>query len=383
MTEVEHCENSPTRRSGRFLAGEALISVNPRFTHRHQSTDAPEGRAMIGLPWRRSSASGYDRGIMAASITITTGARLHFGPLSYQPHAGRHFGGVGVMIDQPGFRLRCHTADRDSVNGEQPTAGRVTAFVSQYRTACPAEHTPPPSILTIEQYLPPHSGLGSGTQLGLAVASGLATLAGEHNVDACELARRVGRGRRSAVGIHGFAHGGLIVDAGQSSGEVVGALACRLPLPTDWRVLLITPHEGSAGLAGEQEERAFESLGSMPPTLTDRLCRIVLTELLPAAHSAAFAPFAQAVGEYGRLVGEFFAPVQGGTFGHPRTDTLIARLARENIHGTGQTSWGPTVFAFVPNAATADQLVSTLTGEADVQTVAIRNTGAEVLEYTL
>ena len=317
---------------------------------------------------------------MNPSITISTGARLHFGPLSYRPEVGRHFGGVGVMIDEPGFRLSLRRAECDAVVGEQTASERVRQFLDRYRESCLQELQPPPCEIHVDQAMPSHHGLGSGTQMGLAVARGLATLSGEETVTIAELARRVGRGRRSAVGIHGFAEGGLIVDAGQRSDEQVGSLCCRLTIPDEWQVLLITPREGAAGLSGVREERAFDDLGAMPQQLTDRLCRIVLTELLPAAGEHELEHFGEALDEYGRLVGEFFAPVQGGTFGHPLTDALIAELRRLGVSGAGQTSWGPTVFAFVPDVESGQHICAALseTTAVDVVRSRPRNVGARV-----
>lgn len=325
---------------------------------------------------------------MSRSITITTGARLHFGPLSYHPEVGRHFGGVGVMIEEPSCRLTGQPADQDRVS-QSPTSGdRVREFVSRYRASRPADRQPPPCEITIERELPSHHGLGSGTQVGLAVARALALLAGEKDTPVTELARRVGRGRRSAVGIHGFANGGLIVDAGQAgppeaeiepaAADQIGALACRLAMPADWTVLLITPRTAETGLSGTGEERAFAQLGSMSQSLTDRLCRLVLTELLPSVQLAAFDAFSRTVSEYGRLVGEFFAPVQGGIFGHPRTDALIEHLRQQGVTGTGQTSWGPTVFAFLPDEPTTDRLMRTLPSTVDICRTKLRNSGATI-----
>lgn len=280
------------------------------------------------------------------------------------------------MIEQPGFRLQLQHADRDLVHPEGPTADRVRQFMTRHRQSTSQAGTP--CRVTIQRDVPAHNGLGSGTQLGLAVASGLTALAGRQDENLVQLARHVGRGERSAVGIHGFAHGGLIVDAGHCADDDIGALACRLPLPPDWRILLITPRDSRAGLSGTGEERAFGRLGSMPLSLTDRLCRLVVTELLPAVQSACFAEFSRAVNEYGRLVGEFFAPVQGGVFGHPQTDALLERLTAQGIDGAGQTSWGPTVFAFVPDADRGRHVAVLLAGDADVQLVAPRNRGADI-----
>ncbi len=322
---------------------------------------------------------------MTRTVTVTTGARLHFGPLSYRPATGRHFGGVGLMVERPGFKIAFKASDSDDVVGRAAVADRIRQFVARIREQSGVGRQTPMCRIELSQIIPAHSGLGSGTQLGLAVARGLAELGGESDVPAETLAARTGRGLRSAVGLHGFATGGLIVDAGKHAGDEVGALACRLPFPADWRVLLLTPERGRTGLSGCHEEQAFERLGPMPPALTDHLCRLVLRELLPAVGAANFEAFCEAVFAYGRHVGGFFAPVQGGTFGDTRTDELVGRLTRLGVRGVGQTSWGPTLFAFVPTVSRGQELAARLHRElngndqlSNIQLVAPLNRGATV-----
>ena len=91
---------------------------------------------------------------------------------------------------------------------------------------------------------PDHTGLGVGTQLGLAIAAGLRRFLQLPELSIEALASSVGRGKRSAVGTYGFQHGGLIVDAGKdaraiNSASWRGAWRCR---PT-WRFVLVRPHE--------------------------------------------------------------------------------------------------------------------------------------------
>ncbi len=323
---------------------------------------------------------------MYRHVTVTTGARLHFGPLSYRPQSGRHFGGVGLMIDQPGVRLTLSQHEADRVTGEPEGVERVRHFLAKIREQ-QLHEVPSGCHIDVESTVPSHSGLGSGTQLGLAVARGIAELDGETDVPLSTLAARVGRGRRSAVGVYGFKSGGLIVDAGQRTGDEMGALACRLAVPDEWRVLLITPPISTDGLSGEQEEQAFAQLGSMPMSLTNDLSHLVLSELLPAVIASDFEAFSHTVYEYGLRVGQFFSHVQGGTFGSPATDTLVEQIRQCGISGVGQTSWGPTLFAFAADQLQAETMAEQLRN--DVRTsgarlvmriVAPHNRGATVNE---
>jgi len=118
----------------------------------------------------------------------------------------------------------------------------------------------------------------------------------------------------------------------------------------------------AVGLAGGREEAAFDRLPPMPPETTGRLCALALTAILPAVREAEFTPFAEALFEYGKTVGEFFAPVQGGGFASAEMGALVARLRRAGCAGIAQSSWGPTLAVVTPEEATARQLKDDLTG---------------------
>jgi beta-RFAP synthase len=227
--------------------------------------------------------------------------------------------------------------------------------------------------MEIEQTIPRHAGLGSGTQLGMAVSSALATLEGDEQADAATLALRVSRGERSAVGVHGFGQGGLIVESGQRQPGTLGTLAARAEFPAAWRVVLVTP-DSESGLSGSAERDAFAHLAPMPEATTDRLCRIALTELLPAVIEADVAACGSAIYEYGKTVGTYFAPAQGGTFADPQMSALVGKLRRQGIHGVGQSSWGPTIFILCGTQVEADSLVSDLNQPGDLGNCTIRIT---------
>jgi beta-RFAP synthase len=291
---------------------------------------------------------------MMNEVKIRTGSRLHFGLLSHGQTDRREFGGVGVMIDQPGFAVRIARADADHLEcGAWQT--RIATLTARLREAFACG----PVRIEISGSPPPHAGLGSGTQLGMALAQGLSLLAGETNVPATELARRAGRGARSALGLYGFEQGGLLVEAGRASAVRISPLVARTSFPAEWRFLLVRPR-GGAGLSGAEEVGGFARLPPMPLATTERLCRIALTELLPAVIERDFTAAANSIGEFGRLVGESFAPVQGGVFADPQMRTLAPLLERRGWRGCGQSSWGPTLFVLCPGSAAATELSAEL-----------------------
>ncbi|HSG72110.1 MAG TPA: hypothetical protein VLA12_16950, partial [Planctomycetaceae bacterium] len=50
------------------------------------------------------------------SVTVETGSRLHFGPLTNGLSRGRLFGGIGMMIDVPRVAVKIHRAERSHVD---------------------------------------------------------------------------------------------------------------------------------------------------------------------------------------------------------------------------------------------------------------------------
>jgi len=277
---------------------------------------------------------------------------------------GRRFGGVGMMIERPGLRVQVRAAASWSATG--PLAERALRFGRRFAQWTQQEEGDcelPPRHLLIENAAPEHAGLGTGTQLGLAVARALA-VSWSLECDVTTLARRVGRGLRSALGAHGFEQGGLLVESGKNSAERLAPLVARLSFPEPWRVVLVLPagDESKSSLHGAREVEAFAQLAARPaaPDRTDILCRLVLLGLLPALVERDLDAFGEALYEFNVRVGEAFAPVQGGVYASARVAELTAFLRGEGVHGVGQSSWGPTVFAVVADDDHASRLAARL-----------------------
>jgi beta-ribofuranosylaminobenzene 5'-phosphate synthase len=321
---------------------------------------------------------------MAGPWWVTTGSRLHFGLLSlaeageFWPDAdgqpsvpSRRFGGAGLMMASPGLRLRLEEASEWAAEG--PMAERVLAFAR----ACARVQMGPPRRLVLEEALSEHVGLGSGTQLGLAVAAGLAR-SWDLERPNVELAAWVGRGQRSALGVYGFEKGGFLLEAGQGASATLAPLVARLEFPSGWKVLLV--RAGSLpGRSGDAERQALGTLRGRHQQ-TDALCRLALLGLVPALVARDYPAFGAALTDFNRRSGELFSPVQGGPYSSPRIAATIAWLQAQGVGGVGQSSWGPTVFAILPDADKADFLASKATEQfADNALVtSARNAGAEI-----
>ncbi len=330
-------------------------------------------------------------------VRVVAPSRLHFGLLRLPGKDDgpdtRRFGGVGLMIDRPGIAVVAELADEWSATG--PAAERALAFAKHFARRCqsgagfPACHTaeadrnvcPSAFMLRVERCPRQHMGLGTGTQLGLAVAAALAALL-ELELSAVDLALRMCRGERSAIGVHGFAQGGFLVDAGKTREEPIAPLAARVDFPDDWRIVLCLPKLGH-GVHGVREQEAFEQMaqraGKVEPV--HEMHALIHQGMLPALAARDAATFGEALYEYNRRAGEMFRPWQGGVYCQPRVKELIQFLRKLGFHGVGQSSWGPATYAIVPDGDASTHIKAEVRKQfADVETIECRavNRGALV-----
>ena len=272
--------------------------------------------------------------------SVRTASRLHLGLLSLPAdESARRFGGVGLMINAPGVNVRVEPAASWSARG--PLAARALSVAE--RLAASFDGDLPPRHLIIETASAEHAGLGTGTQLALAVARSLSLSWGRDD-DTPSLAARVGRGQRSALGVHGFDRGGLLVEAGKHGTQALSPLVARLEFPAAWRVLVVLP-PGSEGRHGAAEREAFARLVE-PSGASAALCRLVLMGVLPALVESDLSAFGEAVHEFNARSGELFAPVQGGIYAGTAVADAVRRLQASGAVGVGQSSWGPGAFGF-------------------------------------
>jgi beta-RFAP synthase len=262
-----------------------------------------------------------------------------------------------MMIDGPRWELQLSAAEEWNAVGEGGERGLELAGRVLDRLEVAAK--PRALRVRIHDSIPAHRGFGGGTQLGLAVAAAVRELVGLPAASALELAELSGRGVRSAVGAHGFVHGGLIWETGRLTGEALGRLARRVVVPETWRIVLLDTGAAS-GLSGEEELAAFRRLPSPATATVTELVQLAEQVIIPAAENADFAAFGDGVYRYGRLAGECFAPIQGGPYASIQIARCVDVIREQGCAGAGQSSWGPTVFAFAEGQRSAETLRETL-----------------------
>jgi len=301
-------------------------------------------------------------------VRICTGSRLHFGLLD----TVRPFGGVGVMLNTPVTEVVLSTAERFQC--PEIFEPRIAPIAERIRQLS-GEMDLPPCRVQVLRTAPAHCGLGSGTQLALAVTEGLClhqTLEVGRSTIANVLA---GRGQRSVVGTHGYWQGGIIYEAGQSEaagnslGENCNVVQQGWGLPEDWRVAVLRPLDHGFSVSGQRERDKFARLPPASKQAGNELRRLVIEEIMPAARQGQFTKFADGTRIYNELSGRLFASVQGGPYNGTAVTRVIDWLSDRGVQGHGQSSWGPGVFAWFESQEVAEECLVSLPEDCELVTL--------------
>jgi beta-RFAP synthase len=328
-------------------------------------------------------------------VTVHAPGRLHLGFLDPAASLGRRYGSLGLVIDGFETVVELSASGRDRISAETPAAqaeiDRAAAHLHALRRCSGRAQ---PLHLRLQQVLPAHAGFGSGTQLALAVGRAFAHW---HGLDlpTVTLARWLSRGLRSGVGIAGFDQGGLLLDGGPGADGTPAPLLARVALPLAWRVM-VACDPAHRGLSGAGEREAIAALPPLPQAHAADICHQVLMRVLPGAAGAEFTPFALGVDRIQQVLGEHFAPVQGGSAytsaAVGKAVRWIGEAAADGAGGDagaggaaiGQSSWGPTGFVILPSQAQGEALLAraraagVLDPRLDVRIVGARDHGATV-----
>jgi len=282
-------------------------------------------------------------------IVVEAPARLHLGFIDLNGQCGRMFGSLGVALERPRYVLEAGSTDRPDVGGDVDEDLRGTAGDLRRQLDLRAG-----VVLRVLESIPPHVGFGSGTQRRLALAFAISKLAGR-GLSVAELATLAGRGRRSGIGIAAFDKGGFVVDAGRPNGSRPdrGPGDGELPLvifqhavPADWFFVVVVPRD-ARGLSGRREEQTFVDLPLMGEDTVGRISRLTLMKVIPGVITDDIRGFGEALAEIQTLVGEHFAPYQGGVYATTTGRDAATFAMKRGAYGVGQSSWGPAVFAIV------------------------------------
>ena len=312
---------------------------------------------------------------MMNNVAVITSARLHMGFFDLKGGASRTFGSLGLSIDAPCTKIVVTKSDETAIDANCDE--NVVKIVENIVKLVNLEQK---FSLKVLQSIPQHAGLGSGTQMALAIGAGLNALF-NLNLTVSQIGKLSKRGSRSGIGIAAFEQGGVLVDGGKTSNELP-KIALRQVFPDNWRVLLIAD-SSYTGVHGEVELQAFQSLKPAQHSLRT----MIFDHMMPALQHPDLLAFGAYMADLQAYNGDYFAPIQGGRYASNDVANALFWLQQNGVACVGQSSWGPTGFAIVESEERANimlkQLQQQFSGVNNIsfQMVRGKNSGA-VLTYS-
>ncbi|MFQ6135172.1 MAG: beta-ribofuranosylaminobenzene 5'-phosphate synthase family protein [Nitrososphaerales archaeon] len=286
-------------------------------------------------------------------VHVKTPARLHLGIIDVNGGLGRMYGSLGLAIQRPNVIIEASESNTLHIEGEDQERVKEAAetFLRHFKIKKNCR-------IKVKRSIPAHVGLGSGTQLKLAVARSLAELF-KIDIPTRELSHIMGRGSVSGIGTAAFEAGGFIIDGGRPSKDdgkdLPPPVILRHPFPDDWFLVVALPGL-KKGFSGKVEDRAFEDLPPAPAELVGRMCRLLMMKMLPSLLERDIVNFGSALTDLQILTGECFSSVQGGRFAGDAVAETVNFMLAEGAYGAGQSSWGPAVYGLAEGRSEAESL---------------------------
>lgn len=329
-------------------------------------------------------------------MIIETPSRLHLTLIDLNGFYDRIDGGVGITIEKPSLHLEAQPADDIEVVFSKSN-GLSEGLVDDYTLKIVNSTVKTMDALgivggfkfTVNTPYPPHSGLGSGTQLSLAVAK-LVSKMNDVDLKASDLAKIVGRGGTSGIGVESFENGGFIIDGGHKMIEKPNFLPssaspaspppiiARYDFPLDWKIILTIPNV-ERGVSGAEEIEAFKNYCPIALTEVEKLSHILLMKLMPAVIESDLDSFGTVINSIQNIG---FKKIEN-KLQNPLISNIMNDLRIAGAAGVGMSSFGPTIYAVTDTneqdiVDAAENALKDIGGE--IITTRANNFGAGLLE---
>jgi len=332
------------------------------------------------------------------SVRITTPCRIHLSLIDENGYTGRVDGGIGLMLDRPNvvfeasnhaeeFKIEAHKYYRESIEVINEIASTI---FKTFNISNKNFH------FNLKRYFPSHVGLGSKTQLSLAIATAIMKLKNITNKTTKELTKLVERGGTSGIGWRGFETGGFILDGGHDFGKgkeketflpsSASNLAnpaltlSRIDIPNNWRFVLIIPNV-KKGAYGDEEIRIFQKHAPIPRNEVNEVSHQIIMKVIPGIIRNDLKCF----GEGLKRIQEIgFKKIEVNLQDDVVKD-LLSFFGEFGLKAYGMSSFGPSVIGIVESDSEAEELLKTVqktqrNGNRHIYICKPNNNGAKI-EY--
>jgi len=327
---------------------------------------------------------------MYKSIKIRTPSRLHFSLIDLTGSLNRIDGGIGLALQNPYFWISAETSEQVEIHGldvEDKFFARTREIVQSLKD----RYKVPGVRLVFEKLIPSHTGLGSGTQLSLAITKAICKLY-EIPITIKDMALIAKRGGTSGIGVAAFEKGGFILDAGHRFPEQKKSflpssashnvfpppVLLRYNFPK-WPILIVIPN--CKHISGEKEVELFKNMCPVPKSTAEKISHLIIMKLLPAIIEEDIVEFGDGI----NLLQEIgWKKVELDVQGELVKNTMYF-LLDNGAYGVGLSSWGPALYTFCEDADSLCKKAQTYLDSCSGGTCFItyaNNVGAEILNQT-
>jgi beta-ribofuranosylaminobenzene 5'-phosphate synthase len=301
-------------------------------------------------------------------VRITTPCRIHLSLIDENGYTGRVDGGIGLMLDQPNvvlevsnhasrFTIECDRYYKESIHVINQKASKIFKL---FHINNKNFH------FDLKKYYPRHVGLGSRTQLSLAIGTAIATLK-IMDIPVEEITKMVERGGTSGIGWRGFETGGFILDGGHdfgvgkekenllpssAAGSANPALTIsRYDIPENWRFVLVIPNI-KPGAHGEDEVKIFKNYTPIPREEVNEVSHQILMKVLPGILKNDLKCFGEGLK---RIQGIGFKKIEI-SLQHQIVRDILMFFENYGVKAYGMSSFGPSVIGITETDAEAEKL---------------------------
>jgi len=323
-------------------------------------------------------------------VVIQAPARIHMGFYNFLTD-NVVYGDLGVAIQKPRVVIRVSRSGEGSFKVVNKSGVDISDCLEKVAKIFDLHDV----HIEVLDVIPRHVGLGSTTQITLAIAYAVSTLQG-FNYSVRDLAVKLCRGRDSGVGIATFERGGFIVNSGRRVSEE-GRVKCptslhdlpqvifRASVPREWSFTIFTP-KTRKGLDEVSERKVMDIPISLPKDIQYELYKLVFLYIIPSILRDDIETFSKALTKLQLIVGGYFSKYQGSTFCCEEAELIVNTMLRYGVKGVGQSSWGPTIYGIVEGWSKAKEItmrvlreVRSIGIEADYMIVKACNRGAKLV----
>jgi len=291
-------------------------------------------------------------------LIVKTPSRLHVTLIDLNGKYGRIDGGVGITTQNPSLVLEVNKGYGDtqvmfsrtylSKDTREDYKGKIFSIVRKINEYLGMEES---YHFNLKEIFPSHSGLGSGTQLSLAVAKAILEM-NDHDLPIPKIAEIVGRGGTSGIGVASFESGGFILDSGHmksikkeflpssASKAAPPTVIARYDFPSDWKIIMAIP-DVERRVFGDGEVNIFQKYCPIPLEEVQELTHLLFMKMMPSVIEEDLDSFGEAVND---IQGIGFKKIEL-KLQNPLIHELIDNLRNAGAAGVGMSSFGPTVYA--------------------------------------